>query len=348
MACHYVLLFTSLLTLLSLTLTLSLSLSLPLPLPPALPLFFSLPQISHNDRGKLWALTNYYGGRYQGRLDSKVTHLITPDPKGTKYEHAIRHNIPVVTPNWIVDSITANSLLPPKDYTMWRSSKSHAVTGTVAISVSADDTQWHSQGFKFAEHLGEKTAKEVEAIQPKAIGSDCPTTPLTPPTRVGPVADKVCERSAVLPDTTQGGVPPTDAGDTVATGKGVSNGKGNGEFKEVEVVELVSSSALNIQEVVIDESQSFSEVMLDKTQSSAVMPRPSSTVPVVASTSVTETPSPGAWSDTCGASRKRPRQDEGAEEGGGDKKILQGMVFLIIDYPEVMDTHTMTKWKEVY
>ncbi|XP_063159441.1 PAX-interacting protein 1 [Candoia aspera] len=66
-----------------------------------------LSQVSSEDRSILWALITFYGGDCHLSLNKKCTHLIVPEPKGEKYECACkRENIKIVTPDWVLDSIS--------------------------------------------------------------------------------------------------------------------------------------------------------------------------------------------------------------------------------------------------
>uniref|UniRef100_A0A8C7MK03 PAX-interacting protein 1 n=1 Tax=Oncorhynchus kisutch TaxID=8019 RepID=A0A8C7MK03_ONCKI len=57
------------------------------------------------DLNTLWALITFYGGDCQLNLNKKCTHLIVPEPKGEKYEVALKHSgIKIVTPEWITHS----------------------------------------------------------------------------------------------------------------------------------------------------------------------------------------------------------------------------------------------------
>nr|XP_029479523.1 PAX-interacting protein 1-like [Oncorhynchus nerka] len=63
-----------------------------------------LPKL-REDLNTLWALITFYGGDCQLYLNKKCTHLIVPEPKGEKYEVALKHNsIKIVTPEWITHS----------------------------------------------------------------------------------------------------------------------------------------------------------------------------------------------------------------------------------------------------
>uniref|UniRef100_A0A3P8YBM1 PAX-interacting protein 1 n=1 Tax=Esox lucius TaxID=8010 RepID=A0A3P8YBM1_ESOLU len=57
------------------------------------------------DLSTLWALITFYGGDCQLNLNKKCTHLIVPEPKGEKYEVALKHSsIKIVTPEWVTHS----------------------------------------------------------------------------------------------------------------------------------------------------------------------------------------------------------------------------------------------------
>ncbi|CAI8019609.1 PAX-interacting protein 1 [Geodia barretti] len=68
------------------------------------------------DTEKLACLVFYYGGRLQLRLDAAVTHLVTMDTNGAKYEAAVRHGVKVVAPDWLIDSIETGVLVEEEEY----------------------------------------------------------------------------------------------------------------------------------------------------------------------------------------------------------------------------------------
>ncbi|XP_033264237.2 PAX-interacting protein 1 isoform X3 [Orcinus orca] len=70
---------------------------------------FDLPvvKVSPEDRSALWAMLTFHGGGCQLTLDKKCTHLVVPEPKGEKYECALkRASIKIVTPDWVLDCIS--------------------------------------------------------------------------------------------------------------------------------------------------------------------------------------------------------------------------------------------------
>ncbi|XP_039892881.1 PAX-interacting protein 1 isoform X1 [Simochromis diagramma] len=59
-----------------------------------------------DDLNALWAYITFYGGECQLNLNKKVTHLVLKEPKGAKFECALKHSgIKIVTPDWITDSV---------------------------------------------------------------------------------------------------------------------------------------------------------------------------------------------------------------------------------------------------
>uniref|UniRef100_A0AAY4C949 PAX-interacting protein 1 n=1 Tax=Denticeps clupeoides TaxID=299321 RepID=A0AAY4C949_9TELE len=67
-----------------------------------------LPKVSmlNFNLSALWALITFHGGDCQLAFNKKCTHLIVPEPKGNKYEHALKHSsIKIVTPEWIIDTV---------------------------------------------------------------------------------------------------------------------------------------------------------------------------------------------------------------------------------------------------
>jgi hypothetical protein len=75
-------------------------------------------QLSADDREKAWLTVSYYGGRYQGILNSNVTHLLALHPRGRKYQAAIEYGIKVVTPLWLIDTIEHNQIQPEDNYSL--------------------------------------------------------------------------------------------------------------------------------------------------------------------------------------------------------------------------------------
>uniref|UniRef100_A0AAQ5Y962 PAX-interacting protein 1 n=1 Tax=Amphiprion ocellaris TaxID=80972 RepID=A0AAQ5Y962_AMPOC len=70
-----------------------------------------LPRVSlPDDLNTLWAYITFYGGECQLNLNKKVTHLVVKEPKGAKFECALKHpNIKIVTLDWITDSVKDKS-----------------------------------------------------------------------------------------------------------------------------------------------------------------------------------------------------------------------------------------------
>uniref|UniRef100_A0A452FDD8 PAX-interacting protein 1 n=1 Tax=Capra hircus TaxID=9925 RepID=A0A452FDD8_CAPHI len=65
-----------------------------------------LSQVSPEDRSALWAMLTFHGGGCQLNLNRKCTHLVVPEPKGEKYECALRRaGIKIVTPDWVLDCV---------------------------------------------------------------------------------------------------------------------------------------------------------------------------------------------------------------------------------------------------
>ncbi|XP_054870620.1 PAX-interacting protein 1 [Amphiprion ocellaris] len=63
-----------------------------------------------DDLNTLWAYITFYGGECQLNLNKKVTHLVVKEPKGAKFECALKHpNIKIVTLDWITDSVKDKS-----------------------------------------------------------------------------------------------------------------------------------------------------------------------------------------------------------------------------------------------
>ncbi|UYV61255.1 PAXIP1 [Cordylochernes scorpioides] len=66
-------------------------------------------QLSKQDVKALWALVTYYGGKFQLDFTPKCSHVIANRPEGRKYEKALHHQVKVVTPDWVADSVRNKS-----------------------------------------------------------------------------------------------------------------------------------------------------------------------------------------------------------------------------------------------
>lgn len=75
-----------------------------------------LSQVSRADSKSLWAMITLQGGKCQLRLDKYCTHLITGKASGIKYEAAMRHHIPIVTPDWITECCKKGTLISEVEY----------------------------------------------------------------------------------------------------------------------------------------------------------------------------------------------------------------------------------------
>ncbi|KAG7266794.1 hypothetical protein CRUP_034609 [Coryphaenoides rupestris] len=72
---------------------------------------FDLPVVKlPDDLNAMWAYVTFYGGDCQLNLNKNITHLVVKEPKGAKFECALKHPyIKVVTPDWITDSVKGNT-----------------------------------------------------------------------------------------------------------------------------------------------------------------------------------------------------------------------------------------------
>ncbi|KAH9518689.1 PAX-interacting protein 1 [Bulinus truncatus] len=75
---------------------------------------FELPIVSLDNEDVLpvWGMLVYHGAKCQLHLDDRVTHLIATNTNSVKYAAAVEHEdkIKIVTPDWIVDSISRSEI----------------------------------------------------------------------------------------------------------------------------------------------------------------------------------------------------------------------------------------------
>ena len=85
--------------------------------PALLGVVVSVSKMAKDDKEIVKRSVEEHGGTYSPSLEKdQTTALITPSASGDKYAAAKRWNIPIITSNWVFDSITAGHMLPFKDF----------------------------------------------------------------------------------------------------------------------------------------------------------------------------------------------------------------------------------------
>ena len=289
-----------------------------------------------------------HGGRVQQCLDSSVTHLVCMEAKGvrlqvcihlcvsdrdcflpcqTKYEQASIHGIPVVSADWVLDCIEQNTLLPVGNY--------------------------HPS---LLQHLKEEEEEEEEE------GEDG-LKPLLTVETVSVHTTQVRKRSVAEEEEEQLAISscaPEISGD---------RGRPNGVSEPAE-----TEMSPKVEEVVVEEKEregiSFVPVV-DEPLFGGDLPTPTIPLQPEVLGRRKRTSSLAQLSDRDEVVQpETPREmEEGmvlGEKGTGGMmvgqklditvskrrrestpQILAGLVFCIVDYPQLMDSPTMDKWKEV-
>ena len=237
-------------------------------------------KLSKSDRNKLCALVLYYGGRFHSWMDENTTHLIACRPIGEKYKAAREHNVMVVQPEWVLDCIKYNKLLPESDYPLEEQEderslvvETMSVTRTSMISLDHPETN----GVKRMKLSLNYDGEDVIAVK---------TVEETPDDH-SPNSSSVVESSVPM-----------------------------------EEQEPVRSRYEVLERVLLKNSESPASTFAPDKDSVAATPQPI-----------------------------RPKETRSLSEGTDSKRdqetLLQGMVFTIVDYPELLDKLTISKWKEV-
>lgn len=68
------------------------------------------------DRDQYHELVSWMGGNFSQSLSDKVTHLIATTSGSHKYKEAIKHGIPIIHPNWIIESWNSKTLQPAENF----------------------------------------------------------------------------------------------------------------------------------------------------------------------------------------------------------------------------------------
>ncbi|CAL1538270.1 unnamed protein product [Lymnaea stagnalis] len=85
--------------------------------PPFLGLTIVVSGFSNRERNNMMSFITRGGGKYSGELKmNECTHLIVKEPKGAKYEAALKWEIKVVNDQWLQDCMDKQRYLDPKPY----------------------------------------------------------------------------------------------------------------------------------------------------------------------------------------------------------------------------------------
>lgn len=80
---------------------------------------FTFNQIESQDQRKLYAMITFNGGNVQKNFDKNVTHLVCGSAQDIIYKKAVslhKSALAIVTPDWVVDSVKAKSLVNSEIY----------------------------------------------------------------------------------------------------------------------------------------------------------------------------------------------------------------------------------------
>ncbi|KAM7378688.1 hypothetical protein PAMP_004294 [Pampus punctatissimus] len=142
-----------------------------------------------DDLNALWAYITFYGGECQLNLNKKVTHLVVKEPKGAKFECALKHpGIKIITPDWITDSVKDKSR---KDEALYHPRLTYVEPEEEEESEAESyDQHTHSDGsysprcsrMSSAGSSGEESSPRRRP-GPKKLNSVSPTSPCKPERR---------------------------------------------------------------------------------------------------------------------------------------------------------------------
>ncbi|XP_014826233.1 PREDICTED: PAX-interacting protein 1 isoform X1 [Poecilia mexicana] len=140
-----------------------------------------------DDLNALWAFLTFYGGECQLNLNKKVTHLVVKEPKGAKFECALKHpGIKIVTPDWITDSVKDKNR---KDESLYHPRLTY-VESEEESEAESYDARCHSNGSYSPQHSqpssGGSSGEESSPRRrpgPKRLNSVSPTSPRKPELR---------------------------------------------------------------------------------------------------------------------------------------------------------------------
>ncbi|KAJ3595202.1 hypothetical protein NHX12_004506 [Muraenolepis orangiensis] len=134
-----------------------------------------------DDLNALWAYVTFYGGDCQLNLNKNITHLVVKEPKGAKFECALKHPyIKIVTPDWITDSVKGNTR---KDEELYHPRLTY-------IEEEEESDESYDQGSRSDGSTSPRPSR------PSSAGSSCADSSDSPRRRPGP--KKLSSISAAL------------------------------------------------------------------------------------------------------------------------------------------------------
>uniref|UniRef100_A0A7N8YAC3 PAX-interacting protein 1 n=1 Tax=Mastacembelus armatus TaxID=205130 RepID=A0A7N8YAC3_9TELE len=143
-----------------------------------------LPRVSlPGDLSALWAYVTFYGGECQLNLNKKVTHLVVTEPKGAKFECALKHaGIKIVTLDWITDSVKDKSR---KDEALYHPRLTYMEPEDEEVSEAESYVQHSSSGGSYSPEQSQLTSGSSSGEEssprrrpgPKKLNSLSPSSP---------------------------------------------------------------------------------------------------------------------------------------------------------------------------
>uniref|UniRef100_A0A7N9AL27 PAX-interacting protein 1 n=1 Tax=Mastacembelus armatus TaxID=205130 RepID=A0A7N9AL27_9TELE len=123
------------------------------------------------DLSALWAYVTFYGGECQLNLNKKVTHLVVTEPKGAKFECALKHaGIKIVTLDWITDSVKDKSR---KDEALYHPRLTYMEPEDEEVSEAESYVQHSSSGGSYSPEQSHPRRRPG----PKKLNSLSPSSP---------------------------------------------------------------------------------------------------------------------------------------------------------------------------
>uniref|UniRef100_A0A3Q3B1C9 PAX-interacting protein 1 n=1 Tax=Kryptolebias marmoratus TaxID=37003 RepID=A0A3Q3B1C9_KRYMA len=133
------------------------------------------------DLNALWAYVTFHGGECQLNLNKKVTHLVVKEPKGVKFDSALKHlNIKVVTPDWITDSVKDKTR---KDEGLYHPRLTYVEPEEEEEESEIESCDIHSHSEPSSEDSSGEESSPRRRPGPKRFNSVSPTSPRKPERR---------------------------------------------------------------------------------------------------------------------------------------------------------------------
>ncbi|XP_064405411.1 PAX-interacting protein 1-like isoform X4 [Halichondria panicea] len=296
-------------------------------------LTFTTSKMTRDDREKVAVLVVYYGGNYSNTLDASITHLVTMEMTGAKYECALEHSdvISVVTPDWILDCIDLNKRVDENEYSLSKN-------GVVAHQTTEPSLSGNGVAHQTTEPSLSGNGVAHQTTEPSLSGNGAAHQTIEPSlSGNGAAHPSLSGNSGMAHQTTEptGMIVQTVPPETI-----IENGAPQ---SIISLPNHTPSTSLVPATPLTPSTQPTQPTLTPSTQPTQPTLTPS-TQPTLLTTSTHPTPSAHPPPTVPEEVRQGAPSEESSD---GSAVLLSGVCVCLCDYQECMEPGTVDKWRQV-